>query len=571
MPRKADAQARSRLAAGANASDGSGESLEHEQGFAASDSEEQAARPVVKKQSRRSSVRTTRKGKLSGLLRLPAELITTICQHLDLETLFHVSRLNKYLWRLLRQTTSLEYLWERARIESGLPELTAAGMNVFEYANLVFGCCQGCGVSTAKVDYLLRVRYCSPCAKTAQILPMNANGQEAAQYKYLISDIEHIRSHVRGMAIDLFGQTQFSTTERHKNHCQHVVCASLGDEYTSSEFRDAWALHRVQRTGDGIGLIKWQIARREEREEKLEQLRQRRREAIEAKFVELGWHPHHFEADWWVEHSLVTVARELTENVWRSVKAPLMAELELHREAADAWFLASVYFNRRVSIQKEFDALSSDEACQLGLAPKPRWVDFERFPTIRAILEPSDVQQAYNEPDPTIRDKINDIVEDWRASVGELRTLLRDRLLEVIRVLQQPDSALGSLFRFDVNDSAQQLSPDASIDRVLNLAVGVFECRSPCCARVDTFPRILSHVCFPGHNIPLEDAYVPSEKAVLIVLKLLKVNSMPCDATAAELDELDHTWTCLDHPGALIASTWREVETLEAAKDRLLA
>ena len=129
-----------------------------------------AARPVVKKQSRRSSVRTTRKvsvresvyerlerprkgteltrrgpslqGKLSGLLRLPAELITTICQHLDLETLFHVSRLNKYLWRLLRQTTSLEYLWERARIESGLPELTAAGMNVFEYANLVFGCCQ---------------------------------------------------------------------------------------------------------------------------------------------------------------------------------------------------------------------------------------------------------------------------------------------------------------------------------------------------------------------------------------------------------------------------------------------
>ena len=76
------------------------------------------------------------------MLRLPAELITGICEHLDLGTLFHVSRLNKYLWRLLRQTSSLEYLWERARIESGLPELTAAGMNVFEYANLVFGCCQ---------------------------------------------------------------------------------------------------------------------------------------------------------------------------------------------------------------------------------------------------------------------------------------------------------------------------------------------------------------------------------------------------------------------------------------------
>ena len=86
--------------------------------------------------------------------------------------------------RLARSNTS----GRRARIESGLPELDAAGMNVFQYANLVFGCCQvrfvlrpsccvvsiadmldyqGCGVSTAKVDYLLRVRYCSPCAKTA--------------------------------------------------------------------------------------------------------------------------------------------------------------------------------------------------------------------------------------------------------------------------------------------------------------------------------------------------------------------------------------------------------------------
>ena len=190
--------------------------------------------------------------------------------------------------------------------------------------------------------------------------------------------------------------------------------------------------------------------------------------------------------------------------MWRSVEAPLTAELELQREAADAWFLAGVYLVRRDNIRNEFDALSSDEARQLGLAPKPRWVDFERFPTIRAILEPSDVQQAYDEPDPTIRDNLNDIVEDWRASVGELRTLLRDRLLEVIRVLQQRDSALGSLFRSDDNGSAQERSPDASIDRVLDLAVGVFECRSSSCARVDTFPRILSHQCSPGHNTPLE-------------------------------------------------------------------
>lgn len=167
MPHKAATQARNRLAAGAEASYSVDDS-EDEQGFDTFDSETEAhAGPAVKKKTRRSSVRTTRKGKLSGLLRLPAELITTICQHLDLATLYYVSRLNKYLWRLLRQTTSLEYLWERARVESGLPELTAAGMNVFQYANLLFGCCQGCGASTSRVDYILRARYCSAFAARA--------------------------------------------------------------------------------------------------------------------------------------------------------------------------------------------------------------------------------------------------------------------------------------------------------------------------------------------------------------------------------------------------------------------
>lgn len=85
---------------------------------------------------------------------------------------------------------------------------------------------------------------------------MNANGQEAAQYKYLISDIKHIHSHVRGMAMNAFGEIQFCPRERHESHCQHVVCASLGDEYTSSEFRDAWTRHRVQRTGVRAAFIR---------------------------------------------------------------------------------------------------------------------------------------------------------------------------------------------------------------------------------------------------------------------------------------------------------------------------
>ncbi|KAG0664421.1 hypothetical protein C6P46_001466 [Rhodotorula mucilaginosa] len=556
MPRKAATQARTRLAAGADAS--YGVDSEDEQGFDASESEtEEHARPVVKKKkTRRSSVRTTRKGTLSGLLRLPAELITGICEHLDLGTLFHVSRLNKYLWRLLRQTSSLEYLWERARIESGLPELTAAGMNVFEYANLVFGCCQGCGVSTAKVDYLLRVRYCSPCAKTAiwndkdgpyeglawynllaPVSDMTSNGRIATSFKFLVSEVEHTRRHLQDM--DDGGPV----TNKHENDCQHVVCATLGERYTKHELREAWSLHAEQRTQDGGKLMKWQLARGEEHKKELEKIRQRRREAY---------------------------ARPL----------------ELHRQASDARFLDVARTRRRFDIKCEYVRLSRDEARQLGITPKPRWVDFQKLPTIQAIIGVTDVQNVYDEPNPTIRDHIDGIVKDLPLAVDKLGAELRDLLRKVIQGLQPRAPALRGILGSDTDTTTQQTSPDTSTDGLLDLAIALFECKFTYCGYVDTFPRILSHACSVGEHLPSQYAYVPSEKAILNLLTLLKVKSMPCDTKSAELDKLGPTWTCLDHPLARVACTWTELlqhmaphcsaqnvvqESLEAAKDRVFA
>jgi len=136
---------------------------------------------------------TLTQGLLRGILDLPLDVLTGVCEHLDLETLFHVSRLNKRFYKFLRGTAALSYLWDWAREESGLPELTAPGFSTVQLANLLFSkycqvrslsklrrariafadvheplpLCpdlQNCARTTPKVDFLLRVRLCQACS-----------------------------------------------------------------------------------------------------------------------------------------------------------------------------------------------------------------------------------------------------------------------------------------------------------------------------------------------------------------------------------------------------------------------
>lgn len=245
--------------------------------------------------------------------------------------------------------------------------------------------------------------------------------------------------------------------------------------------------------------------------------------------------------------------------VWCSVEVPLTTQLELHRQASDARFLDVARTRRRFDIKCEYVRLSRDEARQLGITPKPRWVDFQKLPTIQAIIGVTDVQNVYDEPNPTIRDHIDGIVKDLPLAVDKLGAELRDLLRKVIQGLQPRAPALRGILGSDTDTTTQQTSPDTSTDGLLDLAIALFECKFTYCGYVDTFPRILSHACSVGEHLPSQYAYVPSEKAILNLLTLLKVKSMPCDTKSAELDKLGPTWTCLDHPLARVACTWTEL------------
>lgn len=199
----------------------------------------------------------------------------------------------------------------------------------------------------------------------------------------------------------------------------------------------------------------------------------------------------------------------------------------------------------------------------------------------------SDVQKVYDESNPTIRDRIDGIVKDLGAAVDQVGAQLRDLLRQTIQESQPRTPALQDILESDTDTPTQQSSPSTSADGLLDLAIAVFECRSKYCGFVDTFPRILSHICRLTEHVPSQNAYAPSEKAVLNVLTLLKVKSLPCDTKSAKLDKLGSTGTCLDHPRARVACTWKELlkhiasydcsaqnviqESLEAAKDRVLA
>lgn len=65
-----------------------------------------------------------------------------IVGELDLPTVFHLSRLSRRFWQLLRRDKSSQTVWRDARKRSGITKPTAPGMTVYEQANLIFGCCK---------------------------------------------------------------------------------------------------------------------------------------------------------------------------------------------------------------------------------------------------------------------------------------------------------------------------------------------------------------------------------------------------------------------------------------------
>ncbi|CDR36641.1 RHTO0S02e04896g1_1 [Rhodotorula toruloides] len=90
---------------------------------------------------------------------------------------------------------------------------TAHGMSVHQQANLMFGCCQGCGKTTNKVDWVLRIRACPSCyrdrvadkqtasffskevLKIAPFSQMDSSGGDRKTKHYSVHDLPPRRCH----------------------------------------------------------------------------------------------------------------------------------------------------------------------------------------------------------------------------------------------------------------------------------------------------------------------------------------------------------------------------------------
>ncbi|GAA5836503.1 hypothetical protein JCM9279_000409 [Rhodotorula babjevae] len=108
--------------------------------------------------------------KLEVLKKLPVEMITEICSHLDPDGLLALSMVNKQYRSLLLAKSSAR-LWKSARARFDLPDSTAGGFTEWQYAQLMFGkTCQECGVGkVARADFGVRKRLCKACRTSSMV------------------------------------------------------------------------------------------------------------------------------------------------------------------------------------------------------------------------------------------------------------------------------------------------------------------------------------------------------------------------------------------------------------------
>ncbi|GAA6020107.1 hypothetical protein JCM10207_006257 [Rhodosporidiobolus poonsookiae] len=489
------------------------------------------------------------KGSLSGILSLPLETLTLVCSHLDLATVFHLSRLNKQFYGFLRDP-ALKYIWKGARERSGLPELKAGDFSVYDFANLLFGNCSGCGKLTPKVDYMLRLRSCKTCSEDL----ITDNNDEL--YSYWASSVAPYSDHQ--------GVKSRSTVKylvQDLNRIRYVE--NRYDERTAEVLRF-----------DGLAIIEWQQEQLEKEEEVREGVRVRRREEIERRLVELGWHAHHFEDDKFKQHTLVCAAKEFDPRSWSKMQPVLEAVLRENEAANDAQHLQSEIDRRSQLLEDELSELFDDvPACKsAGIYPLPKWDELRDLPSVKPLWDLPAVEDTYG-PDGTllgIKDALHDDLEQIKDAFQQS---IFPRLLAVLQEIDALHASAAAASTASPSSAVPSLAPPPadgishSADEqktILSQAAALVRCSS--CDFADTFPRILGHRC-RGSNWSLQglpsfspslDQYKCSVKLSEIVVRLAGLAGEDATVTATEMDKLGSGFTCLDHEAsdAYVAVPW---------------
>ncbi|GAA6039619.1 hypothetical protein JCM8097_002219 [Rhodosporidiobolus ruineniae] len=533
------------------------------------------------------------KGALKDLLDLPLEIVTLIVSHLDLPTVFHLSRLNKRFYRFLRDPT-LEYIWEGAREESGLPKLTAEGMDVYGFANLLFGGhCQGCGKATTKVDYVLRLRTCKSCS--AEFI--RDGHEEDFLFDWKVRD-RFARAVGRGLRTT--GRLDRRRREAEKEddsgydsdesldedgEDEEDICQAAYAGWRSLKTEDDWsafvdscvALQNARDNGsptDADAIISWQRDREDEKEQEKQGIRDRRRQAIEDRLTERGWLPHHFESDEFKHHSLVNVAKDLNDKAWSGMRVQLEKILENAEEQSNQRRIAEEATRREEHLRQEHGRLSKDIAAMkaVGLYPLPCWDEVVALPSVQELFKIDSVESSYAS-DPTFEDNADTLAAELVVRRTDLKKALFDRLLVVIKKVEGVlgvSSSSSSAPAGSTSTSSVKLLPDPisgsqysqeEIDEFLSRAVALVSCRT--CRTLDTIPRLFTHSCKNrwslSDGVSLADSkYDVSPEYILGALKACELAGKSVDAMASEMDNLGPGFSCTDGECAgCIALPWQ--------------
>ncbi|BGP29570.1 hypothetical protein JCM10296v2_001309 [Rhodotorula toruloides] len=402
------------------------------------------------------------KGALRDFLDLPLELVLRILGELDLPTRFHLSRLSKRFWRLLRGDKSLHILWTDAPQSSGITKPAAHGMSVYQQANLMFGCCQGCGKTTNKVDWALWIRACPPCYKdlvadkqsaavSKEVLEIAPFSQSKSRFaRYPISPILADGEYSARLAVDSAGNDRktkhYSVRElRHVEVMLQDVVESQTEaldikedryEYWDSDSEDDdglnWTdyglemlafdydcfgpLSNICSKGDLVFDLTSVQDVREAREEKRrteerQKILKTRRKDIMARFEAEGYKAHHFQFDAFTNHPTMRVAKELTDSAFASVHVKLGSLLAAHRHQQDVQIIAQESGRLRGLVSHEYNRLRRDKdyVREYFFDPVPDLNEFIELEPVKAMYHVASVDEIGKRTPPPIADKARDI------------------------------------------------------------------------------------------------------------------------------------------------------------------
>ncbi|GAA5911370.1 hypothetical protein JCM6882_002358 [Rhodosporidiobolus microsporus] len=535
------------------------------------------AAPAPKKKARTSTGKAGNakrkvKGSLKGILDLPLETVALISSNLDLATVFHLSRLNKRFWRFLRDP-AVEYIWEEARKTSALPEMREPFSSVYQYANLLFGCCKGCGKATVMVDYILRIH------------------QGVRQRKldaFLIQDLHFVTC--------LLGEYRSNYSDAKEVSADLAFIKFAGWDAIRSEqdlnaFVGDCMLLGQRQYNDGLALIDWQKTCIKEKERDLEAARIRRRKAIQDRLTELGWAAHHLNNPELLDHPQVNVARDLTESAWSKMKVSLEALLAAQKTQRDAKLIGEVLYRRRRRLQDALDALRKQGVVALkkqGVWPLPESHTFDKAPAFLSLYETKTVESA-EAPDPSLDRFVETLAAELVSRRAAFRTEMFRRLVQSWESVQKElakkaarppppteTSAAPSINPFagvlsapaassapspsstTVEPSAQNASPPSLVPvppdgaafspsetrAILSRATALVRCRS--CWHLDTASRIAGHTCSRSYEIDTlkTGMYTVDSDLVKAVLEVVELAGQEVDVAAEAMDALDPGYCC---------------------------